>query len=271
MKKIFFTTAVIALFFTSCTKEFVKHERVRPSGRIITEAYYLSENIHRVGVSDIIDLHLFLGDENHIEIHADDNILPHIAVRQISRSGLEIFLEGVSFIRRSPQITVYLTLRDLNELSLSGASSARLHLQSGQALISDRLSIRASGSSSVYFQPLGEIVANTLAIRLSGTSSFNGDNISVSTIDATLSGSSRLDLAGESTYFNLTSSGTNRTRAFDLICHHLDARLSGSSNAQVTVRETLRVTLSGASRLTYDGNPDILYQRVSTASSLQRR
>jgi len=262
--------------------EFLPHERIIASGRIATKTVYIPGSINRVSVSGIIDLHLFLGEEARIEIHADDNVLPHITMRQTPEvDGLEIYTGGVSFVGHAPEITVYLTLKDLRELRFSGRRStdymasgkrttAHLHLLPEQTLVSDRLSISASGTSSVYFETYGRLDANRLAITLSGASSFRGDNISAGTINATLSGSSTLNLAGESTQFYLTSSGTSRTRAFDLISDHLNARLSGSSNAQVTVQETLRATLSGSSWLIYAGNPDILHSQTSGVSSLRR-
>ncbi|MCL2413680.1 MAG: DUF2807 domain-containing protein [Bacteroidales bacterium] len=245
MKQIFFTTAIIFLLFTSCTKEFVKHERIRPSGVIVEETFYLSENIHRVGVSGAINLHLFSGDEDHIKIFADDNVLPHIAVRQISRNGLEIFLEGVSFIRSAPQITVYLTLRDLRNLHLSGASSAHIN----DVFISDNLQINLGGASR--FRVSGRIEANR--------------------ISATLSGASRMDLVGHSETLDLTLSGASQAFGYGMICDNLIANLSGASRAEFTVLETLSARLSGASVLRYNGNPQIIFSDISGASSLQRR
>ena len=273
MKQIFFTTAIITLLLTSCTVDFVPHERIRPSSFMATYTNYLSNDINRISVSGIIDLHLSLGEENRMEIRANDNVLPHIGVSMLSENGLEIYLRGVSFSGPiPPQIMVYLTLKDLRELRLSGRqNTAHLHLLPEQTLISDRLDIRASGSTSIYFQTDGWLEANTLAITLSGTSSFRGDNISANRINANLSGSSTLDLAGESIRFYLTSSGASRTHAFDLTCDHLNANLSGTSGAQVAVQETLRATLSGTSILIYDGNPDILHSQISGRSSLRQR
>ena len=267
MKHIFFITAII-LLLASCSAEFMPHERIRPSGIIVTESRDVPQNINRIGVSGIIDLNIFLGDEERIEILADDNVMPHIATRQTSGNGLEIFTEGVSFIGNAPQITVNITLRDLNELHLSNASTTRLYLE--QALVSDRLDIRASGATSIYFQTDMPIEVNRLAVRLSGSSSFSGENIVATTITADLSGSSQLDLDGEVRQFNLTSAGSSRARTFDLISTHLYATLSGSSTAQVTAVETLTARLSGSSRLIYDGNP-IVDSQTSGASSLIRR
>jgi len=223
MKHIFFITAII-LLLASCSAEFLPHERIRPSGVIVTEFRTVPENTNRIGVSGIFDLNISLGDEERIEIQADDNVMPHIATRETSGNGLEIFTEAVSFIGNAPQITVNITLRDLNELHL----------------------------------------------RLSGNSSLSGENIVATTITAHLSGNSQLDLSGEVYRFNLRSSGSSRARTFDLISTHLHATLSGASTAQVTAVETLVARLSGASRLTYDGNPILDYQ-TSGASSLIRR
>jgi hypothetical protein len=170
-------------------------------------------------------------------------------VHQSSNGTVSIYFEAVSFIGRKPEFSISVTAKELKKIDLSGASVAYFENNdnSQQPLVFDNLKIDLSGASTLR----GHFEANS--------------------ISASLSGASRMDLSGQCTTFNLSLSGASRAFGYDMICDHLKADFSGASRGEITILKTLSITLSGASTLRYDGNPQIISQNISGASTLKKR
>ncbi|MCL2028722.1 MAG: DUF2807 domain-containing protein, partial [Bacteroidales bacterium] len=83
-----------------------------------SEIFAFSGNITGIDVSNAITVCIRQGEEEHFEISADDNILPHISVRQLGETVF-VYLEAVSFIGRAPDISVYVTVKELKKLHLT--------------------------------------------------------------------------------------------------------------------------------------------------------
>jgi hypothetical protein len=238
MKKIIFISITAIFLFASCER----HERLRPSGQLITENYTFTGTITGVSVSGAAVLYVFEGEEDHIEVEVDDNILPFLNVRKQGET-VNIYFDRVSFIGRQPTVTIYATIKNWKKVNLSGASMG--YIDDG-------------------------INCENLKIVLSGASTFEG-HIEANSIDANLSGASRIDLTGRCKTLELNLSGASKANNYDMVCDNLNAVLSGASNAQLTVLKTLSATLSGASILRYDGDPTIIHSKITGASSLQKR
>jgi len=142
--------------------------------------------------------------------------------------------------------------------------------------------ISLSGASNVYGL-MGE--GNFAKIKLSGASSlqilrFDGNNI-----DADISGASQaywginvrrcsVNCSGASIFYgdgyaeetSFTGSGASNLKTFDLESENLDIDLSGASIAEVTVNNTIKGRVTGASTLKYRKatNVDVLSQGAST-------
>jgi hypothetical protein len=107
-------------------------------------------------------------------------------------------------------------------------------------------------------------------VDLSDASSLKGD-IEAGDIDMDLSGASDVELTGSTTKLNLELSGASSADLERLSVAVANAELSGASDAELTVNSELSVDLSGASDLTYSGNPTLKSVDTSGASSLKHR
>jgi hypothetical protein len=240
MKKIFFTTIAIIFLFSSCER----HERVRPSGKPETREFSFPV-ITGIEIGDNANLSVYIAEdvsEDEIIITVDDNLWPFLTVNR-SGENVTIQFDHVSFIGRQPNLSIILNVRTLKRLGLSGAASCQIQ---------------------------NTLICENLKIRMSGASELRG-HIEAKNIDALLSGASKLDITGQCATLDLTLSGASDIRGYGFACDDLDANFSGASSGNLTVNNTLRATLSGASSLYYDGNPTILRQNLSGASTLQRR
>lgn len=84
-----------------------------------------------------------------------------------------------------------------------------------------------------------------------------------------LSGGSQLNLGGEAQSMDADVSGASALRAFDFPVDNAEVKLTGASDVQVTVRESLNVVATGASHLIYRGAPTVSSD-VSGASSIEK-
>jgi len=264
MKNLIYITSIITIFaLTSCQK----HERIQPSGTLVTHTLPIPEGYFPITGIEIFDmecnLYIYISEdeneEDKVEITVDDNVWPHILWRTIGRGSwrageepnmkynVDLYYHHVSFMHRKPNLTVVLTVKNLDRIGLSGASIAHLR----DTLVSDSLRIVLQGASMLRSVDRGRIEANH--------------------ITAVLSGASSLNLMGYSQTLDLTMSGASQMSGHGMVCDNLIANFSGASVATLTVQETLSVKLSGASTLNFAGNPEIIFYDVSGASVVRRQ
>ena len=256
-------TAIILL--TSCQK----HNRIQPSGHLVTYDILLSELFPKdfgpiTGI-DIYDMkadlyiHISEDEEETLSITVDDNVFPHIlingsgfGVSSTKKYSISMSYHHTTFMIRQPTLSIVLTVRNFERLGLSGASTAYLL----DTLVADNLDLRLSGASRFR-------TAHPHRREATG-------RIEANTITAVLSGASILDMSGRCETLDLTLSGASQAVNFSMVCDHLKAVFSGASRASVTVNSTLSATLSGASVLNYGGNPVIIHSNLSGASVLRQ-
>ncbi|MDR2908128.1 MAG: DUF2807 domain-containing protein [Bacteroidales bacterium] len=295
MKKITYILIATLLISASCTR----HERIRPSGNLVTETYSnFGAAITGIHVSDEATLYVSEGDKDQLEITIDDNVLPHLNLEQI-REDVYIDFDAISFLGKGANITIRATVRDLKKLALSGASQG--YLDSMQC---DELRIDVAGSSNlegdVYAQTCvidlsgssvfsgiidansveaevkgssefdGKVYADKYSVRLSGSSEYSGA-IFANSVKVKQSGSSEMEVEGECGELDLDLEDASRFLDYEMSCDDLNAKLSGASHVRCTVFETLRCRLSGASTLRYDGYPRLVEHDLSGSSDLKPR
>lgn len=123
-------------------------------------------------------------------------------------------------------ITIDVTLPRLRGLVLSGGSAGTLDMEVG---------------------------ADSFLAEVSGGSSLDG-RLGAGDVGLSLSGGSRADLSGNGQQLRLSGSGGSKYLLRNLPAKHVQARLSGGSEATVTLDGQLSVALSGGSNVTYHGN-----------------
>jgi hypothetical protein len=104
-------------------------------------------------------------------------------------------------------------------------------------------------------------------LTLSGASTLDG-GLRQGQVTLDVSGASTATLHGAADLLNVTVSGASHGGLEDFASDAIRADISGASNANVTARRKLDYDVSGASHLSYAGNPTIGQADVSGASSV---
>jgi hypothetical protein len=108
-----------------------------------------------------------------------------------------------------------------------------------------------------------------LRLLVSGSSRVAAADLTVDRAEATVSGSSRLELTGTANALSAQGSGASNLELADLHLQNLDIKLSGASRGSVNVTGTITAQVSGASKLTYQGTPQFTRRDTSGCSSIQ--
>jgi hypothetical protein len=213
---------------------------VRGSGQVVTEEREIG-GATGVDLQSFGTVHIEQGERVGLRVEAEDNLLRYIET-DVREGRLEIAHRRGTRLLNTKPIDYWLTVRDLDEVSISGAGNVEADdLQAG------RLTIRLSGAGSVHIE---DLEAETLYVTLSGAGGLSIEGGVVERQEVVISG------AGD-------------YRAQDLDSGETTIRLSGMGSATVRVRERLDVTISGAGSVRYRGDPEV-DQQITGAGRVQR-
>lgn len=177
-----------------------------------------------------------------VAVTTDDNVIDEVIVERRGTT-LHVGLRSGISLRRVEELAVAIAMPALRSVSVSGASNASL-----SGFTSERsVEISASGASTV----VGDLIAERVEIDLSGAS--------------------RVEITGLAPQASVKASGGSRVELGGFQVREASVRLDGASTARVSVADTLTsVNVTGASKLTYIGDPDLRNVYTSGASSVDR-
>lgn len=199
---------------------------VRGSGNIEKEEREVS-GFDEVSFSGTGNLIITQGEEESLLVEADDNILPLIET-DVSGGKLNISYKwGYNIVPTSNTI-FYLSVIDLNEVSLSGAGKIDC-----EDFETDKLKFKLTGAGDIYF------------------------NIFAEKLEINSSGAGNLNLSGEVESQKVDISGVGRYNAKELESKECDINVTGAGSATVNVSEELYVVISGVGNVNYTGSPNV--------------
>jgi hypothetical protein len=218
--------------------------QLKLKGTIMEKEIRLIEPFSKINFKDFGTLILSQGETPSLTIEADEAILSEL-VSKVEDDTLTLGL-GEDWINRigklissifstnDYKITYWLTVVDLNQISISG----KCHLQC-DSLTTDKLELKVLGLSDMAFKHLD---CNQLHVNISG----RGDFVA----------------AGRADRQELRISGSGEIHAPDLYTKSTRIVISGQGNAKVRVEEELDITISGLGQVHYYGQPK-LHQVIS--------
>ena len=210
------------------------------SGNLKTEEYSFSD-FNKVEISSAFNFEISKSSSYSVSVTADDNIIEKVRVTKegdILKIGLQPFIRLGSVTLRANVV-----MPQLHGLDVSGASRGTV---SEFSSIED-IDIKVSGASRVT----GDITGGDAEFDISGASSIQLEG-SATNIVADVSGASSFDLS-----------------SFKVNNANID--ISGASTGTVNLSGRLDADLSGASKLSYIGEPTMGNVNTSGASTLSKK
>ncbi|MFC2052420.1 head GIN domain-containing protein [Chloroflexota bacterium] len=213
---------------------------LRGSGNLKTEEYTFRD-FTGVEISSAFEFEITQSDSYGVSITADDNVIDKVEVIK-EGSTLKI---GFTTIPSLGPVTLKakVTMPQLHGLTVSGASRGTVSDFSS----TENLDINVSGASKVT----GDITAGDADFDISGASTVQLEG-SANNIVANVSGASRFNLGG-------------------FIVNNANVTFSGASTGTVNPNGRLDADLSGASKLSYLGEPTMGNINTSGASTIRKK
>ena len=258
----------------------------------------------KIEVQTQYNVYLQQGDREQITVETYKSIMPYVTVRK-NAYGLVVSLDrklrNIRWMNHDKVLNVYITVKDLEEIRLSGACD--LHMLND--LRSDQIQIRASGASDLFLKKIngkeiriltsgasdikhGELIANKkiyinssgacdaflslnapeIEIIASGSSDFDLE-VQAGVLMLKSSGSSDFDVRGRVTRLLASISGSSMLQAEALYTEDVDISTSGTSESRVYVTGYLKAESSGTASIYYTGEPRETSFRISGISSIR--
>ena len=213
---------------------------LKGSGNIKTEEYSFAD-FNKIEISSAFEFEVIQSSVYSINITADDNVIEKVRVTKAGDT-LKIYLETLPRLG-SVTLKAVIHMPQLHSLDVSGAA---------HGIVNDFDS------------------SNDVNIKLSGASKIEG-NIIAGEADFNISGASIVRLQGSAKDMVANVSGASHFHLGDFIVNDANVNLSGFSTGTVNVTDHLDANLSGASKLSYVGDPVMGTINVSGGSSLNKQ
>ena len=236
-KTILLTGLFFLIILTSCEKE-----TVNVSGEV-TRVQVNLKGFTGLKVASAFNIFVTFSDtEEEIIVEANEDIQNLVIVEMID-NNLEIKLKKQTNIRGNATMNVYITTKNINYYLSTGASKITLE---------------------------SELIAELAKIDLSGASIFTGQ-LNTDILELEAEGASKIDIFGQTGEFKAELSGGSGLLNYDFLVKNINIALSGASNAQLTVSESIKIDASGASSLTYMGDALVTQKHLTGASELIKK
>nr|MDE5639115.1 DUF2807 domain-containing protein [Odoribacter sp.] len=219
-------------------------KEVKGSGKVLQEQREVT-SFEGINVNNAIHVFLSPGNKESVKVEADDNVVPYIQTK-VKDGILHITLKGEEPIRNFlPKLpmNVYVTIRNLREIEANAAAT----VEGESAFQVETLELDISSAASLDLEVKGE------------------------NIDMDISSAANVTLSGQINNIKAEASGACKLNGANLETLKANIDMSGASSATLKVKDELEYNVSGASRLTYSGNPRIYKAEITSAGSVKKK
>lgn len=269
-----FVLVYVLLIFNSCFPMQYSHSKViingvvmngggqeiTPSVHIDSESYSI-EDIDKVKLKDGTLLVYQHDNQDSLEVTANRNILPYIALHATKRI-LTLGLKNNIRLSEIAHIVYTLRTKNLNSIKLSGCGDVKFM----EPFESPSLTVEISGSGRCYADSL---VTKILRLKLSGSGSFNFNKLRCENLQTSISGSGsasfRQGSAGDQEF---RISGSGNIQAAQLHGKVANVEISGKGNAEVNIDDTLTVRAPSPQCVTNSGRATPIFEKNSSSNSV---
>jgi hypothetical protein len=204
-------------------------------------------NFNSLEIGNAFEVHIFKGSTYSISATGDEADLDRIEV-DLNGSTLEVSLEETYWTNwrnwksGTKKIVLNITMPRLRDAEFNGASKVALE---------------------------GFVDEEEMSLHVSGAAKLSSTKLVADKLLLDLSGASKVDMRGQVLKLTIDLSGASQINLTEMIARDADVDASGASHVELNVQKSLRVEASGASKITYLGNPAVS-KDLSGASFVRR-
>jgi hypothetical protein len=205
------------LFVVCCLPEVQSQEQEE---RLLTEPYT------EISAESGIDVFLTQGELAQVLVEADKSVLDKIVTR-VEGNVLKIYIRNNLRWVRSQSLKVYVTMKEIKGLSISGGAD----LRTTAAITTAQLTVNCSGGGDAYIA----VKANHVELYASGGAD--------------------IDIKGETQTLKADASGGADIVARELKAQRVVAEASGGADIEVYAGEEIQANATGGGDIDYYGLP----------------
>lgn len=251
-----------------------------------TKKDYKLDSFKRVNFRVAGKLYLRQGSPQKVEVEGDSKFIQEELEVRIDGDKLVIGKESSwgwnSWNDGDNKVTVYITVPNIEGISVSGSGD----LVGENKITTSRLNLSVSGSGSLV---IDADVSGDVEASLSGSgrleykgkcraydSSVSGSgkmdlNLAISEkAEFGVSGSGKVRASGSAQEVKATISGSGQVLAGNLVVDRCDVRISGSGDVEINVNKELDANISGSGTVTYKGNPSHVNSHASGSGKVRK-
>lgn len=229
--------AAITMLLSGCMVNV--QDSIKGSGNVVKQSRDVSE-FNQIKVGSGIDVFLTQGDNQSLEVEADDNLQNWIKT-EVSGKELHVFTE--KSIRFAKTKKVYVTCKNLERIDISSAGD----VTGMTPFKTDKLDIEMSSAGDLKFE------------------------VEATEIDISISSAGNANLKGKTNVLKADLSSAGDLNAYDLVAKTGDISVSSAGNARVYITEEASFQSSSAGDIDYRGEPNIKEIRTSSAGSVNKK
>lgn len=232
--KLFFTILLSAIFViaNACSN----FETIQGNDKYTNEIRNLKD-FHSIIASTGMHVVVSTGEEEKIEIKADENLLQYIKT-EVKEGVLKI--SSSKSLKSKNKIEVYVTAKLLKR----AAASSGADIKSLNTIVFEKMELKTSSGSSITMK------VDCKQLKIS-----------------TSSGSSIL-VSGKTTQLQAESSSGSEIKAFDLFAEICEVKVSSGSDIKINVSAELIADASSGGGITYIGKPSVVNKNTSSGGSV---
>jgi hypothetical protein len=235
MKKISVLSAIILMLFTavllsSCSDGSQYTQNVDVSG------------FNQIQIDTFGEFVINQGNEESLSIEAPRDYLRYVTT-SVDNGVLVIGMRRGFLGTPIQRVTFTLTVKDLNEVTISGAAAVKIY----------------------------ELNTDSLDINLTGAGSIEVDQLNTQTLDVNLTSAGAIVIAGQTDSQQITISGVGSYEAGDLRSNTTDILLTGAGSAVVWAEQSLDINVTGVGSVSYFGENPSVQENVSGLGSINSK
>ena len=220
------SSVLLLLIFLFCCKD-----KIVGSGNVTTQTIATAD-YDQIALTGSMDVHLIPGTEGQIEVTAEDNLHQYINIA-VTNGTLNIGKKSGASLTTNREIYVTVPFQ-----SLSG--------------------VRIEGSGDIDTQGAENIIrASTFKASVTGSGDINLKLEVTEKVEANITGSGDIALSGSTESLQVLIDGSGDFEGFDLSANNATVTISGSGDAEVMAKTSLRAIISGSGDIAYKGSPTI--------------
>lgn len=222
MKKfraVFYVFLFLALFgVVAC------YRSERGSGESASE-FRQMEPFNKIYADGAATIVLIQSDQHSVRVESERNLLPLLSTAVING---QLTIQPLKEILPTKPIVYFVSFNKLEELHIAGA----FDVLNETPLRFERFKVDISGLCRLKF-----------------------DKLDGKLLDIKLTGASMMDVKGTVDSQNICLEGTSNYIAVDLVSKEADIQISGTGDAGLNVKNSLKIDISGTGEVIYQGSP----------------